>query len=567
MIRRIIKYLTLTYILAAIFSAEARANTITAADCNASSVQSAINSAVGGDTVIIPSGTCIWTSGVTISGKGIKLQGSGSGRVIGVSVTSSAVSIGTGTKTFSGVIAATVNGVLSSAQPIVTPGQTLIIYENGFLANFMQGTATSLTGGVLTMNITSAGGTCGTAGPPNTMNSNCKRWLITTLPSTRLINNSSSYMVTITEDSTVHTTVTGIQFAKGTSTAPATIYINRNNSGGRAVLIHDNFFQPNAEGIDSDTNRGVIWNNSFVYSPMSVGQFSAIRIKDPANTTLSTSWSTPSTMGMADTTGENNLYFETNDMHAVDGGTDWDDNSRAVFRYNFLNNATASSHGADTSYIGARHLEYYNNVGIFQAYSDGTTANLQRWLFMRGGTFAFHDNTLPVISSVDWGAKTDIDMTVMTLRRQDTLSCWGAGFSTPGQYYPAPRQVGFGYVTGKGTVTYPPLGYNNSSQTTHTGGYTGGVYAGDSEPVYIWNNNRTMNLATSNYPIGQGGSTCPTSPTPDSSSVYLQAGRDYFNNGTAKPGYAPYTYPHPLTLGSVSGTPPAPPTGLTAIVN
>ena len=153
-INRIMKWLTLAYILSAIFNAEARANTITAADCNTSSVQSAINSAARGDTVIIPAGTCTWTSGVSISGKGITLQGSGSGRVIGVSITTSSVTIGTGTKTFSGVIAATVAGVLSNAQPTVAAGQTLVIYELGFTGNFMQGTVLGLSGGVVIVGAT-----------------------------------------------------------------------------------------------------------------------------------------------------------------------------------------------------------------------------------------------------------------------------------------------------------------------------------------------------------------------------------------------------------------------------
>lgn len=562
------KWLTLAYILSAIFNAEARANTITAADCNTSSVQSAINSAARGDTVIIPAGTCTWTSGVSISGKGITLQGSGSGRVIGVSITTSSVTIGTGTKTFSGVIAATVAGVLSNAQPTVAAGQTLVIYELGFTGNFMQGTVLGLSGGVLTMNITSSGGTCGASAPPNTMKSNCKRWLIATLPTTVIQNNSSSTLVNITEDTSFHTTVSGIRFAQGTGGGGtgATIFLKRNNPNGVAVLIHDNFFERNqAEIIDSTTNRGVIWNNSFISSPFIVGQYSVIRIKDFNNTTLSSSWSTPSTMGMADTTGQNNLYFETNDIHAVSGATDFDDNARAVFRYNFLNNATGGSHGADTSFIGMRHLEWYNNASIFQGYSDGTTANLVRGLFIRGGTFVYHDNTSPTISSMDWGNGSDIEMTVMTLRRQDSLPCWGAGGSA-GQYYHAPRQVGFGNVTGTGTVTYPPLGFNNSSTTTNASGYSGAVYVGDSEPVYIWNNNRTMTVALSNYPLNAGSTSCPSSPVPDSTSNYLVSGRDYFI-GSAKPGYAPYTYPHPLTLGSVSGTPPAAPTGLTAIVN
>ena len=43
--------------------AVAAANTITANSCSSSDVSSAINSAANGDTVVIPNGSCTWTTG------------------------------------------------------------------------------------------------------------------------------------------------------------------------------------------------------------------------------------------------------------------------------------------------------------------------------------------------------------------------------------------------------------------------------------------------------------------------------------------------------------------------
>ena len=55
--------------------------TYTAASCNESDVNAVINgpthTAVNGDTIDIPSGTCTWTSGITISSIGITIIGSG----------------------------------------------------------------------------------------------------------------------------------------------------------------------------------------------------------------------------------------------------------------------------------------------------------------------------------------------------------------------------------------------------------------------------------------------------------------------------------------------------------
>ena len=55
------------------------------------------------------------------------------------------------------------------------------------------------------------------------------------------------------------------------------------------------------------------------------------------------------------------------------------------------------------------------------------------------------------------------------------------------------------------------------------------------EPTYSWNNIYTPNGSSVNLSVGHGG-------------FMLAEGRDYFNN-TPMPGYTPYTYPHPLTRG------------------
>ncbi len=69
----------LTVVLFALSGAlTAHANTINAASCQVSDVQNAINSASNGDTVVVPGGSCTWTSNLTIT-KTITLQGAGVG--------------------------------------------------------------------------------------------------------------------------------------------------------------------------------------------------------------------------------------------------------------------------------------------------------------------------------------------------------------------------------------------------------------------------------------------------------------------------------------------------------
>jgi len=564
------KFLRLAFfvvILGALYRANAQicsGGNCTANSCGTTDVQNCLNATGGGGTCTIPSGTCTWTSGVSWS-NGAALTGAGAGRVIAVDSETTAISLGTGTKTFSNVTNDMgASAYLNNTAPAIATGETLRIIEDGWAQNYMQGTVAGYSSGTLVMNITSEGGTCGSA-DTNGMSSNCKRWLIATLPSTVICNNltGGGNLFTMGESTSAHMALSGIFVGNGTDprcsgvTAAGQIVGMDYTSGGLPMLIHDNFFERETtpETIRSNTNRGVIWNNSFVASQFSTDQDAAISVVDSSGSTLGSSWSTRSYWGNADTGGNQSVYFETNDIHAYNvGWTDCDSNCRLVIRYNFIDNSGGSTHGADTGPYGMRTLEWYNNAGWFQAYSDGTTAAITWWLFVRGGTFVWHDNSMPAISSTDWGSKADVEVTVMTLQREDQYSCWGAGFTTPGEYYPAPRQVGFGYVTGKGAVTYPPLGYTNSSTTAN------GAYVGDSEPAYIWNNGRTMNVVVSDFGLNNGSLSCPASPTPDSSASYIVSGRDYFN-GTAKPGYTPYPYPHPLTQSS-NPVAPAPPANL-----
>src|SRR5271163_4179978 len=61
--------------------AQSGGTTIKAASCQQSDVNAVINgpthTAVSGDTIQIPPGSCTWSSGITISGVGIDITGTG----------------------------------------------------------------------------------------------------------------------------------------------------------------------------------------------------------------------------------------------------------------------------------------------------------------------------------------------------------------------------------------------------------------------------------------------------------------------------------------------------------
>src|SRR5438045_2334012 len=68
-------------LLARVEAATTSPSTITAASPSLANVATAISSAADGDTVVIPSGTATWTSGLAIK-KAITLQGKGIGSTI-----------------------------------------------------------------------------------------------------------------------------------------------------------------------------------------------------------------------------------------------------------------------------------------------------------------------------------------------------------------------------------------------------------------------------------------------------------------------------------------------------
>jgi hypothetical protein len=191
---------------------------------------------------------------------------------------------------------------------------------------------------------------------------------------------------------------------------------------------------------------------------------------------------------------------------------------------------TAASQGATVNLAAGTHTTTFNMAN--------------EWIgLIRGATLVFHDNVLPSLNRGSHYPKTsDGDIQLQQLSRANSNTgdgCWGVG-GTNGPYHHIPRQTGFGYVTGSGTVNYPPNGWNNSSTDKIT-------YGGDSEPGYILNNTRTprggivnLNVIATDY----DGTGCG-SPE-DFAADYVKVNRDYLPR--AKTPYIPYTYPHPLTV-------------------
>jgi hypothetical protein len=189
---------------------------------------------------------------------------------------------------------------------------------------------------------------------------------------------------------------------------------------------------------------------------------------------------------------------------------DIDEGARFVFRYNKVVGAGIGSHGHDGGY---KHRGVFS-YEIYENDFDANGTNLWAAIALRGGTGVIFNNTF----SGNYNGTTVL-YCYCACDPRVTCSAW------PICEYPCPDQVG---------------------RTT------GQV----SSPLYLWNN--TYNDGLSGPSVFNNNGDC------EESANVLQEGRDFYSN-TQKPGYTPYTYPHPLVSPGSQDTPPAPPTNLQII--
>jgi hypothetical protein len=331
---------------------------------------------------------------------------------------------------------------------------------------------------------------------------------------------SSDTLFAISESSLGNTSISNINFVQGSggNSAWGGMFINVSGNTiatpttNEPVLIYDNVFnqQGSARSIRFDTDGGVVWGNEF--NNVGRGNVNAIAF---AENTPDTSWAVADTMGDRDTSGKVNTYIEDNVFNFYPAqALDPDSNSRVVIRNNTFNETGIANHGADTSTLGVRHWELYDNDFNFTDYGDcdgSQTFGTNWYYYIRGGTGVITGNSMDDISSCAWANKPEIYMTVQNIRRNaGPYACW--------ETYPAPRQVG--------------QGHDGSSMIT--------------DPVYIWGNTGTVGVEVGNYNPDECGNGLETTD-------FIQEDRDYYVD-TPKPGYSKYTYPHPLRAEAI--TPP-----------
>jgi hypothetical protein len=419
--------------------------TLRPATCGRNDLANAINSANDGDTIVIPAGTCTWTTSLTISNKAITIQGSG------VDVTT--------------IIDGTPKG--------------LDVTESQMLTWSLKASGQHrLTG--LTLD--------GGFGPAEPYNVGQLKIL-----GTDTVNFRMDHFKLITRRTA------GIMFYDVLG-----------------VIDHGEFILSNA-GVPGGNKPGMyVFHGSW----KAVGGYGDNSWAQPTN------FGTDQFLFVEDSSfsSDPNSSFGLQHSYAVDG---WS-GQRVVYRNNRFINATWANHGTESGarLRGARAAEIYNNTFTMNS----SNVVISSAIGSRGGAALIFNNEL----TLSGGAYITNFIDLAVLRANQAYFPWGKcdGSSiwdqvSGGTAMHCLDQPGVGQgllLTGD---TASPAGWPQQATDAN----------------YIWGNTRS-------------GAVLDADVMPRN--AQSQEGRDFLKS--AKPGYTPFAYPHPLTGGSVA---PAPATGPT----
>lgn len=185
--------------------------------------------------------------------------------------------------------------------------------------------------------------------------------------------------------------------------------------------------------------------------------------------------------------------------------------ARYVLRHNTFHDGFLRAHGTDSTeqVRGTRAIEIYdnsfiNNVAIFDGVEE-----------LRSGAALFYKNQFLGAGGFNYG------ITLKAFRDNGNFwAIWRPCDGTADWDQNLPGEQGYA------CLDQPGRGQGNLATTTVNGLIPARWPNQELSPVYFWNN--------LGWHAGEGGST----------STRIQLGRDFFNS--PKPGYVPYTYPHPL---------------------
>jgi hypothetical protein len=273
--------------------------------------------------------------------------------------------------------------------------------------------------------------------------------------------------------------------------------------GWKNLRIHHNVFENNKQWtmVGYAGSHGLIDNNTFKGEAHGI-VFWGDDTED---------WETPLYLGTADFFFVEDNLFDWDDWYGVTGAACMDMNSggRVVFRHNTI------KYGFWETHDKARHGTAAS-ANAYEIYNNSFWTNTTKWkgLDISAGTGVVWGNNF--IGGGTWETDWTVPIGAMDYKSFDPrglLPCDGndpADQNVPGEAgWRCQYQIG---TQGEGATAY-------------------------SYPLYVWSNYNNANLVGMECTAG-----CEVNGRP-----HLLEGRDFINNGTTpKPGYTPFTYPHPF---------------------
>jgi hypothetical protein len=273
--------------------------------------------------------------------------------------------------------------------------------------------------------------------------------------------------------------------------------------GWKNLRIHHNVFENNKQWtmVGYAGSHGLIDNNTFKGEAHGI-VFWGDDTED---------WETPLYLGTADFFFVEDNNFDWDDWYGVTGAACMDMNSggRVVFRHNTI------KYGFWETHDKARHGTAAS-ANAYEIYNNSFWTNTTKWkgLDISAGTGVIWGNNF--IGGGTWETDWTVPIGAMDYKSFDPrglLPCDGndpADQNVPGEAgWRCQYQIG---TQGEGATAY-------------------------SYPLYVWSNYNNANLVGMECTAG-----CEVNGRP-----HLLEGRDFINNGTTpKPGYTPFTYPHPF---------------------
>ncbi len=270
-----------------------------------------------------------------------------------------------------------------------------------------------------------------------------------------------------------------------------------------------------------------------------------------------TSWGRPSSLGTNKAVYVEDCTFTNSAATANYRPVTSDAGARFVFRHNTVQNMSIDAHGyCGDGVAGTFSYEIYDNTWTLDS-----GKNMFRWMFLRSGSGVVYNNQMTSNGSLT----RHIDMTEYRVGGAD--SCTGNALSCCSAY-PCLDQIGRGTNQALDPLYFWNNTVNGSAASISVNPVIDSAWQ---RSTYYTTNYFVVSSAYNSYyysatTAGTSGSSEPSWPTTVGSivadnniiwenkcqipdiNVIIQSGRDYIDNGIApKPGYVPYTYPHPLT--------------------